>query len=112
MKIQSDFSGIKRSFVDDIRGKVTSKYRETLTKEIRYPNGYVKVCASWMKRLWADEEAKLQVLSEQTEMFDRCGVYNGEDPDGDKFEVIPNKGHPFAKENWSTALDFMEWFKV
>ena len=45
-------------------------------------------------------------LNEQTDQFDKCGVYDG---DGG---VVPNKEADFSKENWGTALDFIEWFGV
>ena len=80
MKKQNAFSGIKRSFVDDIRGKkfdVDRNEFEIGEETVRYPYGYIKVCASWMMRLWSEEKAQLTDLNEQTNMFDQCGVYNG-----------------------------------
>ena len=67
MKVQADFSNIKRSLADDIiRGK--------------YKNGYVKVCAGWVKRMWGIEEKNPQgllKLNEKTKVFDACGAYDG-----------------------------------
>ena len=115
MKTQTDFSGLKRSFVDDIRGRKGGQDEAIVSNTERYPNGYVKVCASWMMRVWADETSgtpDLTKLNGQTSQFDTCGVYNGEDPNSSAFEIIPNKEHPFARKHWSTALDFIEWFGV
>ena len=38
----------------------------------KYCNGYIKVCASWARRMWNAD------LKDPTEMFDNCGVYDGD----------------------------------
>ena len=98
MEQQEVFSRIPRSFVDHIRGS-DGKGGET------FPNGYVKVCAAWLQRLWGVEDS-LEGLNEITSQFDACGGYNGEGA------IVPNKRDPFAIEYWSNALDFLEWFGV
>jgi hypothetical protein len=68
------------------------------------PNGYVKVCSSWLKRLWGvDSEEKK--LNAPTNVFDACGAYD-----------FKNGGNPISKgskfEAWSDALNFLEWYGV
>lgn len=37
-------------------------------------HGYVKICASWARIMWSGN------LSDPTEMFDNCGVYDNGTP--------------------------------
>ena len=62
--------------------------------EGKHRNGYIKVCASWAKRMWNAN------LSEPTEMFDNCGVY-------DNKTAVPK---PSQVQKWRTALHFLEWY--
>ena len=95
MKVQADFSNIKRSLADDIiKGQ--------------YKNGYVKVCAGWVKRMWGIEEdgpQSLLKLNDYSEVFDACGAYDGTKDQGS----VP-KGSKYPA--WSNALKFLEWFQV
>ena len=41
------------------------------------PNGYVKVCSSWLKRLWGlDSLDSDTMLNGVTYIFDACGAYD------------------------------------
>lgn len=62
----------------------------------KYKNGYIKVCASWTKRMWNSE------LKKPTEMFDNCGVYDN------KTAIAKPSQYP----KWTEALSFLEWYGV
>lgn len=95
-----------KNYVEAIKEMMTIQYKQTsidrsLITDIRsskppYPNGYIKVCASWARTMWAGK------LSAPTEMFDNCGVYDGSG-------AVPK---PSQEEKWNTALKFLEWYKV
>ena len=65
--------------------------------EGRNRNGYVKICASWARTLWGGR------LSDPTEIFDSCGVYD------DEGTPVPK---PSQSPEWDTALKFLEWYQV
>ena len=83
----------------DVQYKQTDIKRSPLAdmKAGKNKNGYVKICASWAKTLWAAK------LSDPTEMFDNCGV----NLDGGTAVARPSVG-----PTWKTALDFLEWYQV
>ena len=95
MQIQKKVTNIDRSFAEDV-------------KNARYPEGYIKVCASWVRRLWEGQSELLdknfESLSKPTTIFDDCGSY-------DKYtgDTIP-RGSLYGK--WTTVLDFLEWYQV
>ena len=91
MQLQEQTTGIKRTFFDDL-------------KHNKYPNGYVKVCASWTKRMWGqDKSVDSSILNFPTKMFDTCGAYD-----------FKNGGAQISKgsekSEWQNALDFLEWY--
>jgi len=93
MAIQHESTTIKRTLSDDLMAD-------------KAPNGYVKVCASWMKRMWGLKLTdKNDYLNEPTKIFDKCGVYD-----------FKNGGAVISKgsENsaWQNAQDFLEWYGV
>lgn len=92
MKEQSALTEIKRTLATDL----------LLDKN---PNGYVKVCSTWLKRMWgaAKDESSKDGLNRFTTQFDECGAF---DSDGNVIE----KGGEY--EMWSNALDFLEWFGI
>ena len=93
MKIQGQQTGIERKMHEDI-------------KNDKAKNGYVKVCAKWLKRMWGVEStAALKEVAKPTKMFDSCGAYD-----------FKNGGDAIAKgskfEAWGDALSFLEWYGI
>uniref|UniRef100_A0A7S3CKF6 Uncharacterized protein n=1 Tax=Strombidium rassoulzadegani TaxID=1082188 RepID=A0A7S3CKF6_9SPIT len=96
MSVQADVTGIERTLESDIQNG-------------KHSDGYIKVCASWVYRLWKGEGApessnSFKDLNMSTSIFDSCGAYN-------KYTSDPiAKGSEYS--SWSTALDFLEWYQV
>lgn len=93
MEIQNSVTTIQRKFSDDLIND-------------RFPNGYVKVCASWAKRMWnLDPSASAVLLGQPTDLFDNCGAYD-----------FKNDGSPIDKSStfadWSDALKYLEWYGI
>ena len=87
MDVQKNITGIERKLSDDIRDQ-------------KAPNGYIKVCHTWLKRLWGQD-----ALNTATTVFDACGAYDFKDG-----------GTPIAKgskyKDWGDALSFLEWYGI
>lgn len=99
MKMQKKITGIDRTLADDLL-------------EGKNPNGYVKVCAQWLVRMWNGhtedyDEKNFTPLKNFTIAFDECGAYDGVNGDG-RSSIDKSSEHP----DWNTALDFIEWFGV
>lgn len=93
-----------KKYLEAIKEMMTIQYKQTDIyrspvldfQDGKYKNGYIKVCASWARRMWSGN------LSDPTEMFDNCGVYD----DGN---AVPK---PSQYPKWNTALNFLEWYGV
>lgn len=93
-----------KKYLEAIKEMMTIQYKQTDIyrspvldfQDGKYKNGYIKVCASWARRMWNGN------LSDPTEMFDNCGVYD----DGN---AVPK---PSQYPKWNTALNFLEWYGV
>jgi len=69
-------------------------------------NGYIKVCASWIKRMWGMKKTDSNLgLNKNTYIFDTCGTYDFKN-DG----AVISKGS--EKQEWSDALSFLEWYGI
>ena len=91
---QVQTTGISQTFEEDILAG-------------RAKDGYVRLCASWVRRFWSPDStsANFNMLSEPTTIFDQCGVYDlkiSEDglsiPEGSKYKP------------WDNALKFFNWY--
>ena len=96
MDVQFKATGIRRDIGTDIRN---NKYAN---------NGYIKVCAKWVKRLWEGQtelsNKKYDTLNAPTAIFDQCGAYDKNNGN------LVARGSSYAP--WKTALDFLEWYQV
>ena len=61
--------------------KIDRKFDSETAK--KYPNGFVKVCATWVQTMWGitpdknpDTVSEFKGLNEPTMMFDSCGAYD------------------------------------
>lgn len=71
MDKQTEINEIPRNFVENL-------------KKDKYPNGYLKICASWLKRLWGEEVEK-NLIKGQTDVMDSCGATVGPN------KITPNR---------------------
>ena len=87
----------------------TTNIKREMSSELmadKYKKGYVKVCATWLLRLWGhNSTTEMTELSKPTEIFDSCGAYD-----------LKNDGNPIAKGSkfsaWKDALSFLEWYGI
>ena len=93
---QTESTGIKNSVQDDVENGQAY-------------NGYVKLCATWVRRFWMPEietdNGNFQVLNEPTKIFDDCGANDIKDGGG---------GVPYGskKAEWSNAVKFFNWYGI
>ena len=106
MRLQDQHTNINRTFAQDLARPLTETHDG---KNLVY-DGYVKVCASWVGRMWnltQDEIRNTQYknLGEPTKQFDNCGAY---DVDNDKAPIVT----PSKFEKWQDALSFLEYYGI
>ena len=83
---------------------------ETYNGEPVVYDGYVKVCASWVARMWNLTQDEViandyKNLGKPTEQFDNCGAYdidNGNEP------IV----RPSTFDKWKNALSFLEYYGI
>ena len=91
MDIQEQTFGLKRSLASDVMSGTN-------------PNGYVKVCGSWLKRMWGVTGGASKGISDVTTIFDSCGAYDF------KNSNPVSKGSKY--DDWKDALTFLEWYGI
>ena len=89
MEIQEQSFNLKRSVSDDIMSSTNT-------------NGYIKVCGSWLKRMWGVSDGASKSLADVTTIFDSCGAYDFKNGNS------VSKGSKF--DDWKDALTFLEWY--